>query len=62
MDKPTVKLVGEDGNVFAIICRVRKTLHQAGIPGAAEEFAEKAFQCSSYGEVLVLVMQYCEVE
>ena len=60
--KPTVKLVGEDGNVFSIIGRVSKTLKQANQPDKAKEFTEKAFASKSYGAVLCLVMEYCQIQ
>ena len=62
MEKPTCKLVGEDGNVFNIIGRVSKALKSSGQPEKAEEFQEKAFASGSYDEVLVLAMEYVEVE
>jgi hypothetical protein len=31
LNKPTVKLVGEDGNTFSIMGRVNKALIQAGL-------------------------------
>jgi len=59
--KPVCRLVGEDGNVFAIIGRVRRTLRTAGQPGQAQEFADRAFSAGSYDEVLRLCMEYVEV-
>ena len=37
-NKPTVKLVGEDGNVFNIIGRVSNALKKAGLLEQAKEF------------------------
>lgn len=62
MDKPTVQLTGEDGNVFSIIGRVSKALKRAGQADKAKEFTEKAFASGSYGEVLQLCMDYVEIE
>jgi hypothetical protein len=62
MTKPIVKLIGEDGNVFAIIGAVSKALKRAGEKERATEFTEKAFAAHSYDEVLQLAMEYCEVE
>ena len=61
-EKPTVKLVGEDGNVFSIIGAVSKALRRAGQPDKAKEFTIKAFNSSDYDEVLTLACEYCEVE
>jgi hypothetical protein len=56
--KPRCKLVGEDGNVFSIIGRVRQALTEAGQEDRAREFVEKAFRSSSYDAVLQLCLEY----
>ena len=61
MDKPKCKLVGTDGNVFAIIGNVSKTLKRAGMADKAKEFTKKAFASGSYDEVLQLCTEYVEV-
>jgi len=58
----TVKLVGEDGNVFNIIGKVSRELKKAGFKDEAKEFQERAFKSKSYDEVLQLVFEYVEVE
>lgn len=60
--KPVCKLIGEDGNVFNIIGLVRRCLIASNRHDEGEEFARKAFACSSYDEVLQLAMTYVEVE
>ncbi len=60
--KPTCKLVGEDGNVFSIIGRVRAALREAGQEDRGREFVERAFHAGSYDEVLRLCTEYVEVE
>jgi len=61
MEKPSVQLTGEDGNVFSIIGRVSRALKKAGQADKAEEFTDKAFDAGSYDEVLRLCMDYCDV-
>ena len=56
MKKPKVKLIGEDGNVFAIIGRCVKALRTKD-GKKAREFQEKALRSSSYDEVLQLAME-----
>ncbi len=58
MSKPTCRLVGTDGNVFAIIANVSKCLYKE----QAHEFENKAIACDSYDEVLRVVLEYVEVE
>lgn len=62
MEKPTVQLSGEDGNVFNVIGRVSKALKRAGQSEKAEEFQGKAMASGSYDEVLQLCFEYVEVE
>lgn len=60
--KPKCKLIGTDGNVFAIIGVVTFTLNQAQMKDKAEEFTRRAFNSASYDDVLILVNEYVEVE
>lgn len=62
MDKPACELIGTDGNVFAIIGKVSKTLKRAGMTDKADEFTKKAFASGSYDKVLALCTEYVEVE
>ena len=59
--KPVCRLVGTDGNVFAVIGRVRQALIGAGQPDRASEFVKRAFGAPSYDAVLRLCMEYVEV-
>lgn len=56
-----VQVLGEDGNVFAIIGRVRKALWRAGENELAKEYTEKAMAAESYDKVLQLTIEYVEV-
>ena len=58
----TVKLIGQDGNVFSIIGNVSKALKRAGRSDLAKEFSEKAFGSASYNDVLNLVQTYVHIE
>lgn len=57
--KVTVKLVGEDGNAFAILGRVSKALKQSGQPEAAAEYMEKA-TAGDYDHLLRVTMEYVD--
>ena len=59
--KPPCKLIDEDGNVFAIMGRVRRALQNDGQSERADEFCEKATQ-GTYDDVLRLLSKYVEVE
>lgn len=57
-----VKLAGEDGNAFAIIGRVYKSLRRAGAPKEElERFVAEA-TAGNYDHLLYTVMQWVEVE
>lgn len=56
-----VQLSGTDGNVFAIIGRVKQALERAGHREEAKAFTAAAFRAESYDAVLVLCMQTVEV-
>lgn len=58
--KPKVKLVGTDGNIFAVIGRCARALKQAGQPDKAKEMTEAAFKARSYHEALGVCMQYVD--
>ena len=60
--KPTVKLVGEDGNAFSIMGRVKKALKHAG---ADKEYIDKYLKKATSGDydhLLVVSMGYVDVE
>ena len=62
MNKPTVKLIGQDGNVFNLIGIVSKALRKNGQANEAKEFVEKAMTSDSYDEVLELIGEYVDIE
>lgn len=58
--KPHVKLVGEDGNAYAIIGRVRRSLREAG---ASEAYvASYVAQATSgdYANLLMVTLEYVD--
>lgn len=61
MSKPVCKLLGTDGNAFALIGKVDTALKKAGLHEQATEFKNKAFNCESYDALLVLIGKYVEV-
>ena len=62
LTKPTVKLVGEDGNAFSIMGRVKQSLRRAG---ADKEYIDKYLKdaiSADYDHLLAVSMEYVEVE
>ena len=62
MEKSRCKLIGTDGNVFALIGKASKSLTAAGQPIQAAEMQKKVFDCGNYDEALQIIMSYVEVE
>lgn len=62
MEKPVCKLIGTDGNVFALIGRVRRVLNEAGQQKEATRMLERCFKARSYDEALQIMMEYVEVQ
>ena len=52
-----VKLVGEDGNAFAILGRVSRALKRAGRPEKAREYLERATS-GNYDHLLRVTLEY----
>jgi hypothetical protein len=59
--KPKCKLIGMDGNVFAIIGNVKNALNKAGQKDRAKEFCDRALKAGSYDEVLSMLNDYVKV-
>jgi hypothetical protein len=62
LGKPTVKLIGHNGNAFAIMGRVKKALMLAG---ADKEYIDKYLKeaiSGDYDHLLVVSMEYVDVE
>ena len=60
--KPTVKLVGHNGNAFSILARVKQSLRRAG---ADKEYIDKYLKeaiSGDYDHLLVVSMEYVNVE
>lgn len=55
-----VPLVGEDGNAFAIIARVRTALQRAGVPGTEVAAFSTEATSGDYGHLLMTVMNWVD--
>lgn len=59
----TVKLVGEDGNIFNLMGKVQKALRKGGVSKQETGmFLEEVTQSNSYDQALQVIMQWVEVE
>lgn len=61
-DKPKINLIGEDGNIFAILGRASAALRKAQCAEQATEMSQRVYNCHSYHEALNIVSEYVETE
>ena len=61
MKKPSVKLTGEDGNVFNLLGICTKALKRAGSDDKSKELRSRVFAAKSYDEALAIMGEYCEL-
>lgn len=61
-EKPNVRLLGTDGNVFAIIAKVSRELRRSGQPEAAKEYRDRVFAATSYDEALMITLEYVDLD
>lgn len=61
MDKPTLKIIGEDGNVFAILGKAIHTARKAGWSQEQIEKFRKEFMNGDYDHALQTCMDYFDV-
>jgi hypothetical protein len=59
--KPTVKLIGENGNILNLMGIATRALKDARQPEKAKEMQEKIFTADSYEEALQIIQEYVEV-
>ena len=59
--KPKLKLMGEDGNAFAILGRATKALKEAGQEDEVEQFMEEATS-GDHDHLLRVVMERFDVD
>ena len=62
IEKPTVKLVGEDGNAFAIIGRVSAALQEAGYKKEYIEEYQKESVSGDYNNLIMTATKYVNVK
>ena len=60
--KPKMQLIGQDGNIFAIMGRASRLLKNAGQSDKAKEMCNRVMASQSYSEALNIVSEYVETE
>ena len=60
--RPKMKLLGEDGNIFAIMGRASRLLKDIGQRDKAKEMCNRVTDSKSYAEALGIISEYVETE
>jgi hypothetical protein len=60
--KPDCKLIGTDGNVFALAAKVQKVLIENDMAEQASDMVVELGKCKDYDEALVLFSKYVDIE
>ena len=62
MSKPKMNLLGEDGNIYAILGRASRLLRQNGQNKEAEQMYFRVTSSQSYDDALHIISEYVETE
>ena len=57
-----MKLVEQDGNIFAILGRASRLLKKNGQPEQAKEMCDRVYQSGDYYKALDIISEYVETE
>ena len=60
--KPKMQLIGQDGNIFAIMGRASRLLKSCGQGDKAKEMRDRVMSCDSYQKALNIISEYVEIE
>ena len=60
--KPKMQLIGQDGNIFAIMGRASRLLKSSGQGDKAKKMRDRVMSCDSYQKALSIVSEYVETE
>ena len=60
--RPKMKLVEQDGNIFAILGRASRLLKENGQPQQAKEMSSRVYQSGDYYKALNIISEYVETE
>ena len=60
--KPKMELIGQDGNIFAILGRASRLLNRAGMKAQSDEMFERVTACGDYDKALHIISEYVDTE
>ena len=62
MDKPSCKLIGENGNIYNLMAIARRTLINVGQNENAQKMIDEITSSKRYDEALMIINNYVKVE
>lgn len=60
--KPTMNLVGLDGNIFTIMSHASQKLRRVHMYAQSDEMVERVMACTDYYEALSIISEYVDTE
>lgn len=60
--RPKMQLIGQNGNIFAIMGRASRLLKSSGQGDKAKEMRDRVMSCDSYQKALNIISEYVETE
>ena len=60
--KPSMELLGHDGNIFAIMGHASQLLRRAGMKDRSEEMVKRVTACGDYYQALNIISEYVDTE
>lgn len=60
--KPSMELLGHDGNIFAIMGHASQLLRRAGMKDQSEEMVRRVTACGDYYQALNIISEYVDTE
>lgn len=60
--KPSMQLLGHDGNIFAIMGTASGLLHRAGMADQSKEMIDRVTSCDDYYKALNIISEYVDTE
>ena len=60
--KPSMELLGHDGNIFAIMGHASQLLRRAGLKDQSEEMVQRVTACGDYYQALNIISEYVDTE
>lgn len=61
-ERPRLKLLGHDGNIFSVLAHASRLLKENGQPEKAKEMRERVTSSHNYYTALAIISEYVETE